>query len=226
MLWKQPERKDHMLTSDFQIVELLGKGKSGHSYLALHAENRVVVKKMHQEEVTYYTFSKPKVTLELESYHLLKKAAIPIPELLGFNHEEQFIVKQFIEGQTVSETLKTRSLPENLLFRMLEWEEQLRSENINIDYFPTNFVLHDNDIYYVDYEHNPYTDAYNFRNWGIYYWLNREGFAAFLETGDSNYINISGTGKPIVTETLTKQRNHIIALFNSGKENRHKPTTS
>lgn len=231
MLSKQPELKGQMVTSDFQIIELLGKGKSGHSYLAFHAENRVVVKKMHQEEVSYYTFSKPKVTLELEAYQLLKETAIPIPELLAYNHEEQFIVKQFIPGQVVSEILCNGPLPEMLLIKLLEWEEQLKQHQINIDYFPTNFVLHNDELYYVDYEHNAYSDEYNFRNWGIYYWLNHKGFAAFVATGDSNYINIPGTGKPIANQELMNQRDQLIARFNALKNSntidpKHEPTTT
>jgi len=223
--------KDHVNASEFQIAELLGKGKSGHSYLAFHHENPVVMKKMHQEEVSYYTFSKPKVTLELEAYQLLKETAILIPELLGYNHEEQFIVKQFIPGQVVSEILCNGPLPEMLLITLLEWEEQLRQQQINIDYFPTNFVIDNDELYYVDYEHNAYSDEYNFRNWGIYYWLNHEGFAAFVATGDSSFINIPGTGKPIVDLKLMNQRDELIARFNALKNSNtidqsYEPTTT
>lgn len=40
---------------------------------------------------------------------------------------------------------------------------------INIDYFPTNFVVQDGEIYYIDYEDNHYMEEWNFENWGIKY---------------------------------------------------------
>ena len=44
-----------------------------------------------------------------------------------------------------------------------------KKAGLNIDYFPTNFVVKDNLIYYVDYECNQYMDEWNFENWGIKY---------------------------------------------------------
>ena len=38
--------------------------------------------------------------------------------------------------------------------------------NTNIDYFPTNFVVSDGIIVYVDYECNNYMEEWNFENWG------------------------------------------------------------
>lgn len=44
------------------------------------------------------------------------------------------------------------------------------SSGLNIDYFPTNFVVQNGVIFYIDYECNPYSDDWNFENWGIKYW--------------------------------------------------------
>ena len=41
---------------------------------------------------------------------------------------------------------------------------------MNIDWFPTNFVVRDGLIWYVDYECNNYMDEWSFENWGIRYW--------------------------------------------------------
>lgn len=41
---------------------------------------------------------------------------------------------------------------------------QLKSLGLNIDYFPDNFVVSDNTLYYVDYEHNVYDEAWNLIN--------------------------------------------------------------
>ena len=41
---------------------------------------------------------------------------------------------------------------------------------LNIDYYPTNFVVQDGLLYYIDYECNGYMDQWNFENWGSQYW--------------------------------------------------------
>ena len=52
----------------------------------------------------------------------------------------------------------------------------LYNSNINIDYYPTNFVVNSIDdlIYYIDYECNIYNSKWNFDNWGIKYWNGKE----------------------------------------------------
>ena len=51
----------------------------------------------------------------------------------------------------------------------------------NIDYFPTNFILQNDVLYYVDYECNDYMDEWNFENWGIKYWSKTPEFIKYAE---------------------------------------------
>jgi hypothetical protein len=57
-----------------------------------------------------------------------------------------------------------------------EMAHQAQMNNLNIDYFPTNFVVNNDQLYYVDYECNPYMEEWNFYNWGIKYWSKTEEF--------------------------------------------------
>ena len=57
-----------------------------------------------------------------------------------------------------------------------------KAAGLNIDYFPTNFVVQDGLIWYVDYECNAYMDAWNFENWGIKYWSRTPEFEDYLRT--------------------------------------------
>ena len=52
---------------------------------------------------------------------------------------------------------------------------------INIDYFPTNFVVNNDHLYYIDYECNDYMEEWNFENWGIKYWSQTEEFKEYLK---------------------------------------------
>ena len=56
-----------------------------------------------------------------------------------------------------------------------------KAAGLNIDYFPTNFVIRDGLLWYVDYECNAYMDEWNFENWGIRYWSKTPEFEAYLE---------------------------------------------
>ena len=46
----------------------------------------------------------------------------------------------------------------------------LYAAHLNIDYYPTNFVVDNGKLYYIDYECNEYCDEWNFENWGVKYW--------------------------------------------------------
>ncbi len=56
-----------------------------------------------------------------------------------------------------------------------------KKAGLNIDYYPTNFVVQDNLIYYVDYECNEFSEEWNFENWGIKYWTRTKEFKAVLK---------------------------------------------
>ena len=52
---------------------------------------------------------------------------------------------------------------------------------LNIDYFPTNFVVRDGLVWYVDYECNDYMDEWNYENWGVRYWSRTPEFESYLK---------------------------------------------
>ena len=54
--------------------------------------------------------------------------------------------------------------------------KKLYAAGLNIDYYPTNFLVMNDILYYVDYECNNYMDEWNFENWGIKYWSKTEEF--------------------------------------------------
>ena len=52
--------------------------------------------------------------------------------------------------------------------------------NTNIDYFPTNFVVQNELVYYIDFECNDYMEEWNFENWGIKYWSKTPEFIQYI----------------------------------------------
>jgi len=67
------------------------------------------------------------------------------------------------------------------LRQVREMAQTMCSAGLNIDYFPTNFIVYNDQIYYIDYECNPYMDEWNFENWGIKYWSKTQDFINYTE---------------------------------------------
>ena len=48
--------------------------------------------------------------------------------------------------------------------------KKLYASGLNIDYFPTNFVVQEGKLFYIDYECNDYMPQWDFEHWGCKYW--------------------------------------------------------
>ncbi|MCH5200743.1 MAG: serine/threonine protein kinase [Oscillospiraceae bacterium] len=168
---------------EYDIVKLLGKGKGGYSYLALDGDKRVVVKQIHHEPCDYYQFGN-KIEAEMNDYNRLKGIGIAIPKMIDADIREERIVKEYIDGKTVYEMVWRDELPPHCLEQVRNMCALLYPANTNIDYFPTNFVLQDNVLYYIDYECNDYMEEWNFENWGVKYWSKTSEFLKYAEEHD------------------------------------------
>ena len=162
----------------YAIVKLLGKGKGGYSYLALDGDKKVVVKQIHHEPCDYYSFGN-KLEAERNDYNRLLNIGIPIPKMIDVDVEHERIVKEFIDGATAYEMVLNDSLPPYCIEQIKSMCALLYAKNTNIDYFPTNFVLQDGVLYYIDYECNDYMDEWTFENWGIKYWSKTPEFTEY-----------------------------------------------
>ena len=125
------------------IVQLLGKGKGGYSYLVTNGSEYFVAKKIHHEPCAFYDFGSDKFGAEVTAYEKLKKLPIHIPKLLDVNQEQEYVIKEYIDGDLVSDLAACGELSINILLQAFQISEALRQKDINIDYFPTNFVIRD-----------------------------------------------------------------------------------
>ena len=159
-----------------QIVRFLGKGKSGYSYLAEDESKKYVLKIMHYEPCSYYSFGDmEKVILEVRAYYKLRKFGFPVPRLVEFNVEKNYLIKEFIDGETAIDLIAKNEITESIISQLFDLAKRAELNGINIDYFPSNFVISMDKLYYIDYEFNPYLSEWNLINWGIYYWANNLG---------------------------------------------------
>ena len=165
---------------EYEIVKLLGKGKGGYSYLAKKDDKEYVLKQIHHEPCSYYQFG-DKIQSELNDYDRLRKIGIRMPAMIDVDVENERILKEYIEGDTIYDLVLNDKMQDEYLDQVKEMCALLYPANTNIDYFPTNFVVCDGKIFYIDYECNDYMEEWNFENWGIKYWSKTEEFMKYVE---------------------------------------------
>ena len=154
---------------EFNVIKLLGKGKGGYSYLCERDGEKFVLKQIHHEPCDYYTFGN-KLESELRDYETLSRVGIRMPRLLDVDVENERILKEFIDGETVMSLVERGIDCSEYIEQARQMCALLYPAGLNIDYYPTNFIPQGGVLYYVDYECNAYSDEWNFENWGIKYW--------------------------------------------------------
>lgn len=161
----------HVNEKAYSVVKLLGHGKGGYSYLVTDGNQKYVLKQIHHEPCDYYQFG-DKLQSELRDYGRLRDVGIRVPELYDVDIPNERILKEYIAGDTIAELVTQDAVKPEYLEQVRQMCRMLYAAGLNIDYYPTNFVVQDGLLYYIDYECNAYMDEWSFENWGIRYWGN------------------------------------------------------
>ena len=122
----------------YEFIRELYKVTNGMFYLYKIGNEEVVVKKLDKITDSEGQFE---IDKDLYSYKRLNSLDINIPKLLGYSREENLVVKEYLKGRDVLGFIKEGTLDENIYFELLKYSELLNSDNLNIDYFPNNFIL-------------------------------------------------------------------------------------
>ena len=165
---------------EFSIIKLLGKGKGGYSYLASDGQRRYVLKQIHHEPCDYYQFG-DKIASEVNDYDRLRSIGIKMPEMIEVDVRQERILKEYIEGETIFDLVLSDRMKSDYLEQVRSMCRLLYAANTNIDYFPTNFIVQNEELYYIDFECNDYTVEWNFENWGIKYWSKTDEFIQYVD---------------------------------------------
>ena len=155
---------------DYREIKLLGHGKGGYSYLVeSESGEQYVLKQIHHEPCDYYTFGN-KIESEKSDYQRLLNAGIRIPKMLDIDISAERIIKEYIPGMTIAEMLAEGIAVDKYIPQVEEMAEKSRVCGFNIDYYPTNFVVCEEKLYYIDYECSEYSHKWSFAVWGITHW--------------------------------------------------------
>ena len=163
----------------YEVIRLLGHGKGGYSYLVTDGTKEYVLKQIHHEPCDYYQFGN-KIESEMRDYERLKEIGIPMPKMFEVDMEKERILKEYIKGDTIFDYVLRNEVKPTFVEQVKEMCVVLYDANTNIDYFPTNFVVLEDQLYYIDYECNDYMEEWNFENWGIKYWSQTKEFLEYV----------------------------------------------
>ncbi len=130
----------------YKIQKLLGKGKGGYSYLASDGAAQYVLKQIHHEPCSYYQFGN-KMEAELRDYKRLQTIGIRMPLLFDADMEQERIIKEYIEGDTIYDLVCQDKMEAAYLEQVKDMCARLYAAHTNIDYFPTNFVVQNGILY-------------------------------------------------------------------------------
>lgn len=104
-----------------------------------------------------------------------------MPCMIDVDMQKERILKEFIDGDTIYEMILQDKMQPVYIEQLRRMCILLYAAHMNIDYFPTNFVVQNNELYYIDFECNEYMDEWNFENWGIKYWSKTPEFLQYVK---------------------------------------------
>ena len=143
-------------------------------YATLQDENEVYADRPNKKQLSYIrnvTSGVQEKEAELRDYARLKEVGIPMPLLLEADIPNERILKEYIEGETIAALVPAGGVKQEYLEQVRAMCRLLYPPGLHIDYYPTNFVVREDTLYYIDYECNAFMDEWSFERWGIQYWL-------------------------------------------------------
>lgn len=161
---------------EYTVIRPLPEGKTGLSWIVTDGQKQYVLKESYGDLIT----AEEQTRRQKLNYHQLEKAGIRIPALVDVDYARNRILKEYIDGDNVFELVLRRGLDDSIVLQLYDMSEKAESAGCNIDYFPTNFVLKDGQLWYVDYDTDPYTEEWNLENWGIRYWSRTPDLELYL----------------------------------------------
>lgn len=153
----------------YTVLRIFGEAKGGRYYLVTDG-NKMYTLKAFNETALPNGDSKSKMKRELECYNTLSPLNINMPKLITCDEENQALLKEYIPGPSINMLVLEQGMKDEYFDQIGEMCKVLYDKGLNIDYFPTNFVVNDNVVFYLEYDCFDYSDARNFANWGAKYW--------------------------------------------------------
>ena len=118
-------------------------------------------------------FDDVKVALKnyVKEVKFLASCGLNVPKLMIIDKKSGFVLSQFIEGETVLDTLMKTELSEAHYRGIFALAYRCKLEKVSINFLPENFVLVNDKLYYLSTDYNKYSEQDNFVNKYVRLWF-------------------------------------------------------
>lgn len=164
-----------VLKKEYEIVSLLKEGEFASSYKCSF-KGKIFFVKVFKD--------KPSFLAELNNHIQLKKYGIRVPKLIKKDKVNFILVYQFIDGETVLETIIKSELVEQYYNELFEQYRFARFSKIDLNYFPANFKLVNGELFYLSKEFFASKEETKLENSGIFYWFYSDDLVKYLKEHD------------------------------------------
>ncbi len=173
------------------LIKQIGREPESNLYLLADETEQYVCKQIIAKANESVESVTNRFNTEIVNYEKLRESKVNVPKLLEANAEHHYLIKEYVPGERVSDLVSRGAVTTQIFLKAFEFSEDLKRKLINLDYFPSNFIVARDEIYYIDYEINEYIDEWDFTHWGIYYWLNQEGMKLYNDTNRLDLLQSS-----------------------------------
>ncbi|MDY0100389.1 MAG: hypothetical protein WCZ47_02165 [Bacilli bacterium] len=184
---------------EYILENLLFEDENMKLYLA-RRKDRLLSFREYLNESTYLS--------DLDKYRRLQKAGINVPKLIGFDRQLLILIFERFFEPTALEVLEKEDLKEIYFRQLFSIYRFCRFSQIEINYFPHNFILKGMTLYYIGDDIFEADPKINLENYGLRYWIYSEEASKLLDekgysVNPKRILSEEETNKQIVLLSVT-----------------------
>lgn len=111
----------------------------------------------------------------------LENSGVRAPKIYIFDKNKHIIVEEFIDGDTVLDTLIKEDLPEVYIEQIYLMNWYMKKDKFAIDFDPANFKFDNGKLFYIGNKIKKYDEKYSFQKMGVWYWFYTKDFVDYLK---------------------------------------------
>lgn len=152
----------------YTILRSYGHRKDGYLYLASCGEDMFMLKEYDQKDLSKI----------LADYKVLKELGVPMPSFVEADLKKGIIIKECLDGKSAYVLLQKGELEDTFMDQLRNMATLVEEHGFCIDYFPTQFICEEKQLYYSHYGCEEKNENNSFLACVKKYWIERNGLCA------------------------------------------------
>lgn len=133
-------------TLEMEIINKMKKDDLFYVYLASDGFKKFIYKRFNFKKLF-----RNMLRQDIDKYKNLKRVGIRIPRLIAYNESENYIVREYIEGENFEELLKKGAITPEQYLEVLNNLKLIYKNNICNECSLKDFVINNDILFYIDY---------------------------------------------------------------------------